>query len=148
MPFRSDITIDWSVNPRIIQVPSTSVEVTVQDLIDTIRLHEDDPVNLAYPTLIKAATGKQQLTTELLVGITLTLSDTLLAFEERLSPPTERCDVKGGNLLAVDDMDVSVPPILTTDFTQVVYDLSPAPTLVSGLSGSGGTRVSSVIFSE
>lgn len=34
MPIRGDITIDWAVSPRIIEVVAPSTELTVQDLYD------------------------------------------------------------------------------------------------------------------
>ena len=40
MSFRADITIDWSLSPRIITVAAPSVEVSMQDLYDTLRTLE------------------------------------------------------------------------------------------------------------
>ena len=128
MSFRSDITIDWSASPRIIDVPAPSVELTVQDLFDTLRTHEDFPENLAFLEIVKA-TGKETLTSALRVGITCTLLNAKVAFTGHLS--STRIDIKGGNLLSVDDVDVAMSPIEEEAFTQLVYDLSPTPTLVS-----------------
>lgn len=129
------MTIDWSVSPRIILFPNTIGEIAIQDLIDTLRTEEGKLENAGYKTIVRAS-GKQSLTASLLVGITCTLLNAQLEF---LVPggPTVRRDIKGGNLLAIDDMDVSMNPILNTQFTQVVYDLSPAPTInVGGVAGS------------
>ena len=144
MTFRSDITVDWSVSPRIITVASPSVELLIQDLIDTLRDLEDDIVNMGYKAIVRA-TGKQSLTSDLLVGITCTLLNARLAFGDRAGPSFIRCDIKGGNLLAVDSDDLFVEVIEVTDFTQIVYDLSPTPTQVVGVGGDGGTRAYGII---
>ncbi len=128
MSFRTDISIEWLLSPRIITVPFPSVEITVQDLFDTLRSHEDDPVNLVYLQIVRA-TGKEVLTSSLRVGITCTLLNAKILFNGHIG--FTRIDIKGGNLLAVDDMDVAMSPIVEADFTQIVYDLSPTPTLVS-----------------
>ena len=127
-------------SPRIITVANIVDSITIQDLLDTMRIHEDNPENLSQPKIVRA-TGKQELTSNLLVGITLTLLNAKLKFDDNLSPPTQRRDVIGGNLLAVDDMDDAIDPIEVSDFTQVVYNISPSPTLVVG----SGTRVSGIL---
>ncbi len=42
-----------------------------------------------------------------------------------------QCDLKGGNLVAVDDVDVAIPPVLPSAFTQVVRTASSSATRVS-----------------
>lgn len=127
MTVRSDITVDWAVSPRIIEVASPSVDVLVQDLIDTLRELEDELENISYKTIVRA-TGKEALTSDLNVGITCTLLNARLKFEDRAGPTFVRCDVLGGNLLAIDDAGSSMEAIEFSNFTQIVSDLSPAPT--------------------
>jgi hypothetical protein len=74
------------------------------------------------------ATGKEELTTDLSVGITCTLLNARLKFEDRAGPTFVRCDVLGGNLLAVDASNVPMEAVDFSNFTQIVSDLSPAPT--------------------
>ncbi len=126
MTVRSDITVDWAVSPRIIEVASPSVDVLVQDLIDTLRELEDELENISYKTIVRA-TGKEALTSDLNVGITCTLLNARLKFEDRTTTFV-RCDILGGNLLAVDDAGVPMEAIEFSNFTQIVSDLSPAPT--------------------
>ena len=58
MAFRSDISINWLVNPRIITVEAPSVEVTIQDLYDTIRRLEARIYNSPFPKIVQAG-GKE-----------------------------------------------------------------------------------------
>ena len=37
MAIRNDVTVDWSVYPRIITVLAPSTEITMQDMLDTLR---------------------------------------------------------------------------------------------------------------
>ncbi len=128
------LTIDWSVSPRVISFAEATNEITLQDLVDTLRTEEDKLENVSFKQIVRA-TGKESLTASLLVGITCTLLDAVLEFVVA-SGPSQRKDIRGGNLLAVDGADVAINPILNTQFTQLVYDLSPAPTISVG--GSAG----------
>lgn len=95
----SNVTIDWSVSPRIIEVSSNTTSITVQNLYDTVR-------NLASQTgamdddEIISGSGKEDLGGSVLVGITVTLLNAKLKFEERGVATT--CFVGGGNLVAED----------------------------------------------
>ena len=44
---------------------------------------------------------------------------------------SRRKDIIGGNLLAVDEGDAAIPPILNTAFTQPVIDSSESPAQVA-----------------
>jgi hypothetical protein len=83
MSFRSDISVDWSVTPRIITVGSPSTDLSVQDLIDTCRELEQEMPNLVYPHLINAS-GKEPLGSGVSVGVTAELRNAVVAFEPRL----------------------------------------------------------------
>lgn len=79
MVFRSDITIDWTVSPRVITVANTSNDVVIQDLYDTLRNHESRIYNSAYDRIVRAA-GKDELGAGVQVGVTLTLLNAVLSF--------------------------------------------------------------------
>lgn len=136
MAVRGDIYVDWYASPRIIWIESPSVELTIQDLVDTCRSLEADPINMAYPYLISAA-GKDALAVGVEVGITATLQNAVVAFEDRPGPTFARCTVRDGNLLAVDINNAPIEPIRVTDFTQVKVILSASATIVDGGAGTG-----------
>ncbi len=91
MAERSDISVEWSLSPRLIEVADPSAEVVIQDLHDTLRSEtktaagESDIDNLDEPFLIDSA-GKEDLGGGVTVGITSTLQNAQLAFESRLTP--------------------------------------------------------------
>lgn len=82
MAFRTDVSVDWSTSPRIITVAAPSTEITIQDLVDTCRELEQQSHNMTYARLISAA-GKESLGGGVLVGITATLQNAVVAFEVR-----------------------------------------------------------------
>ncbi|RLA01757.1 MAG: hypothetical protein DRQ42_02430, partial [Gammaproteobacteria bacterium] len=127
MAVRNDISIDWSLSPRIITVDAPSIEVTMQDLYDTLRTEE--VVQVDEPRIIAGA-GKEPLGGGVVVGLTLTLNNALLAFEARSGPAYTQCNVSGGNLVAVDSNgDPVSSPIFPTAFTQIVLANSSSATL-------------------
>lgn len=128
MTVRSDVTVDWSVSPRIITVLSPSAEITIQDLVDTCRELEDDVQNLTFAHLINAA-GKDDLGGGVRVGVTATLQNAVLAFETRPGPTYAQCRVTGGNLVALDATGTNISPIYPTAFTQVLTTSSSSATL-------------------
>jgi len=84
MAFRSDINVNWELSPRLIEVEAPSVEVTIQDLYDTLRILEARVENTAYDSIISAG-GKEELGGGVLVGVTATLQNARLGFEDRPS---------------------------------------------------------------
>ncbi len=130
MAFRSDLLVDWSVSPRIITVAAPSVEVTIQDLYDTCRELEQQIQNNIYPTLISVVKsgGKQPLGGTDQVGITMTLNDARVKFEDRAGPTWVKCEVKGGNLVAIDSVGADMDELEQADYTWVrnTKDVSPA----------------------
>ncbi len=127
MALRNDISINWDVSPRIITVNSPSVEITMQDLYDTLRDRETIQID---EQRIIAGAGKEPLGGGVLVGLTLTLNNALLAFEARPGPTYTQCNVSGGNLVAVDSNgDALDSPIYPTAFTQIVLANSSSATL-------------------
>lgn len=127
MSIRSDISIDWEVSPRIITVDKPSIEATMQDLYDTLRDAEIIQVDENY---IVSGAGKEPLGGGVVVGLTLTLNNALIAFEARTGPTYIQCRISGGNLVANDNagdpVNSSVSP---TAFTQVVQANSSSATL-------------------
>lgn len=82
MATRNDITVLWHLDPRLIFVAAPSVEVTIQDLHDTLRDLEDEPENMIYPSIISTA-GKENLGGGVQVGLTATLQNARLGFDAR-----------------------------------------------------------------
>ena len=79
MTIRSDVSVNWWVSPRIITVAAPSLEISIQDLVDTCRWLEEQFSNMAWPHLINAA-GKEPLGGGVTVGITATLQNAVLQF--------------------------------------------------------------------
>jgi len=83
MTFRTDVSVDWTQSPRLIFVAQPAVNISIQDLIDTLRVLEEQPwEGLAYPHIIDAA-GKENLGNNIFVGITAKLLNAKLGFESR-----------------------------------------------------------------
>lgn len=131
MAFRSDLTFDWESSPRVITVLAPSTTLNLQDLVDTCRVTEAYMENMTFPTIIAAA-GKDNLGGGLLVGITATLQNAVVAFEARTGPTYTQCNVVGGNLVAVDSFSSNISPIQPTAFTQVITTASSSSTLITG----------------
>ncbi len=129
MTVRTDVTIEWGTSPRIITVLAPSTNITIQDIVDTCRTLEGEQIDLTYDHIIDAA-GKQNLGGGVLVGVTCTLNNALLAFEARSGPSYTQCTVNGGNLVAIDSLGVyQTTPIEPTSFTQVILTSSSSATL-------------------
>lgn len=128
MAFRSDVSVNWETSPRIITVLAPSTTISIQDLVDTCRINESYIGNLTFDYLI-SANGKDNLGSGILVGITATLKNAVLAFEARSGPAYTQCTVNGGNLVAVDGSNNNISPIYPTSFTQVVTTSSSSATL-------------------
>lgn len=86
MTTRDDVTVTYTTSPRIAEVDAPSIEITMQDLVDTLRKDEDAfSKGLSFQKLVNAS-GKEDLGGGVLVGITVALQDTKLAFEGRTTP--------------------------------------------------------------
>lgn len=138
MAIRGDIWVDWDANPRVVWIKSPSTELLIQDLVDTLRDLEADPINMGYTYIVDAA-GKDVLGTGIQVGITATLNNAVIAFEDRLGPAFVRCTVKDGNLVANDENGDPMEPVKVTSYTQVKVIASAAATIVTTDGGSGST---------
>lgn len=136
MAFRSDITVNWPTSPRIVTVAAPSTEVSIQDLLDTLRTLEDDIANLDDKKILDAY-GKIQLGPGKYTSITAVLLDALLEFEARPPGPWVLCKVTGGNLRAKDALGAMLDsPMNPTAYT---YPIVADSTDGSLLEGSGYT---------
>ena len=82
MTERTDVDVDYSQFPRIIEVASPSTEIIVQDIVDTLRLSEASFQGMSELKLLDAS-GKQDLGGGVFVGLTGEFKDAQLAFEPR-----------------------------------------------------------------
>lgn len=139
MVVRTDIIVDFTQSPRIITVLSPSVNLSIQDLVDTCRSIEVTDFNLIYDHLIDAS-GKQNLGGGLYVGVTASLNNALIAFQARSGPSYIQCTVNGGNLVAIDSNGNNISPIQPTAFTQVITTSSSSSTLITGGSALTNTQ--------
>lgn len=129
MAIRDDIIVNWASSPRIIEVAAPSVTVSIQDLVDTCRHLEAEIENIDNERLIDAS-GKDDLGEGLLVGITLSLNNAKLKFEDRAPGSWAICKVSGGNLVAADDGGVSMNPIEPSSYVTVTLMQSVSATMV------------------
>ena len=86
MAERADVTVDWGLSPRLIEVALPSVELSNQDMHDTLNsntlpagMADDSLENLDDDPIIDSA-GKEDLGGGVEVGITSTLLDGQIAF--------------------------------------------------------------------
>jgi hypothetical protein len=93
MAERADITVDWGLSPRLIEVALPSVSLSNQDMHDTLNsntlqpgMSDDSLENMDDDPIIDSA-GKEDLGGGVEVGITSTLLDGQVAFG-RTSPRT------------------------------------------------------------
>jgi hypothetical protein len=128
MAVRDDVSIDWAVSPRIIEVDMPSTSIKVQDLVDTLRSHEEEPDNLDKDYLIDAS-GKEDLGDDLKVGITLVLNNAKLKFADR-ALTWITCNVYGGNLLAKDSQGDLMNPIESSSYVTVSLTQSVSASLM------------------
>lgn len=83
MSIRTDVTINWELSPRLIEIAEGSIELTAQDSADTLRSLEHIPnpgFDVFSHDYILEAAGKDDLGGGTSVGITLTYQDGQVAF--------------------------------------------------------------------
>lgn len=85
MTTRTDVVPDYYDSPRVLEVAAPSTEMTMQDLVDTVRKLEDSFQGMGFKKLINAS-GKEDLGGGVQVGVTVSQQDTKLAFEGRTTP--------------------------------------------------------------
>lgn len=113
MAIRNDITFDWEVSPRKITVDSPSIEITMQDLLDTLRHNEALDSNIDNQQIVNG-NGKVILDAQgNATGLTVQLIDATVGFETRPGPSWIECNLSGGNLSGLESDGTTV----TTDIT-------------------------------
>ncbi len=129
MPIIPGVDVDYSGSPRIITIPISLTEISMQDLHDTLRDIEDFPTNMKFSPLIDSE-GKKPVNvaqTEF-TGITVTLQNALLKFADRPGPSTILCVASGGNLTATDAVGTFVYPVAPSTFVSPSISQSSSPT--------------------
>ncbi len=144
MSFRGDITVDWSASPRSIEVAAPSTELKLQDLHDTLRTLAAQAGAMDEPDIITSS-GKEYLDEGVYVGLTVTLLNARVKFEDRI-PPWITCMVKGGNLVAMDADGDPMNPIEPAAYVNVTLAQSSSPTIV--VTGSGVTEQDKLDISD
>ena len=85
MTIIAGVTVVWDVSPRIIVIPDPVVEVTVEDLQDTLLNIEDTEAGVVFPYLRKTS-GGENLGGGTSVGWTMELQNAQVYFEARSTP--------------------------------------------------------------
>ena len=142
MTIRSDITIDWTVSPRIVEVPAPSL--TVQDLYDTLRDKAALGEAMDDAEIIEGS-GKDNLGEGVLVGLTIKLLNAKIKFEAQASPTV--CTVLGGNLVAVDENGASMSPLEPSTNVSAVIAQSTSASLIEG-SGADPLAIADAVWDE
>jgi hypothetical protein len=113
---------------KLVTLESPIIEVTIQELINAIRDFEDDWQGIDIYKIADCA-GKEDLGGEVKVGITLTLLEWKIKFEDRGGPTTILCKITGGNLVAVDENGNAIDPVEPSDYVMVMITSSSSATL-------------------
>ncbi len=142
------VFVDAAVSPRIITVPIVDgTSISCQSLLDQLRTWEERPDSQSYPRIVLAE-GKTLISaTGKLSNISLILQNAKLAFAARAGPSFVQCEVLDGNLTAIDLAKVSLEPIQTTAFTQVIRTLAEGGALIpiTDQAVEGGLSVADVL---
>ncbi len=85
MTTRNDIAVEYNSSPRIAEIAQPSAEIVMQDVVDTLRKHEDSFQGMGFKKLLNAS-GKEDLGGGVQVGITVALQNTKIAFAGRTTP--------------------------------------------------------------
>jgi len=132
MTIRNDLTINWGISPRIIEVAAPSTELVVQDLYDTIRSKAAAIEGMDEPEIIDGS-GKEILSATEAVGLTVKLLNSQVKFEDRAGPDWIDCSVSGGNLVAVDAYNQQMNPIAPAAYVTVTIAKSVSATLIAAI---------------
>lgn len=132
MSVRTDVTVDFDASPRIIEVAAPSTTINLQDLWDTLRTIEARIDNLNRPALIfnTKSGGKQVLSAVKNVGITITLNNARLKFEDRAGPSTINVTITDGNLVSIDEAESPIDPVEPATFINTVRELDVSAGLI------------------
>ncbi len=134
MAFRSDVTVDFDANPRIVEIAAPSTTINIQDLYDTLRTIESRIDNLNRPNLVDniRTAGKQTLSAVKQVGITIALNNALLKFADRAGPSHTNMEITDGNLVAIDSgtPPVFIDPVDPSAFINTIRELDVSAALL------------------
>ncbi len=135
MAFRSDVTVDFDANPRIVEIAAPATTINIQDLYDTLRTIEAQVDNLNRPNLVDniRTAGKQTLSAVKQVGITLALNNALLKFADRAGPSHTNMEITDGNLVAIDDTTPTplfIDPVDPSAFINTIRELDVSAALL------------------
>lgn len=129
MATRNDISVDYSVSPRIITVDAPSIELNMQDVVDTLRVIEGEFRGMSETSLLDAF-GKQGLFGTVDVGITVLLNDVQVEFEARTTPAETGSATTGSTLQLIDSSaDFVTAGVARGSFVINFTDLSVADVL-------------------
>ncbi len=129
MATRNDINVDYSVSPRIITVDAPSIELNMQDVVDTLRVIESEFRGMSETSLLDAF-GKQGLFGTVDVGITVLLNDAQVEFEARTTPAETGSTTTGSTLQLIDSSaDFVTAGVARGSFVINFTDLSVADVL-------------------
>jgi len=134
MSIRTDVTINWELSPRIIKVAAPSVELTVQDMVDTLRSLEHQPqagFDVFSHEYIVDAAGKEELGGGVQVGITATLRDARLAYEARTTPAETGTATSTGTNILVDTTALFVTNLVEPGALLINFDDRSVATVIS-----------------
>jgi len=151
MSVRDDFTVDWIADPRIIEVAAPATSITVQDIIDTLRVIEYGPsavTNVHSHERLVDSYGKLDFGGGSYSGIQLVLNNALLKFEPRAGPTWDRCEVKYGILLAVDDVGAFVYPFDDSAYVNVSYEKDISAGLITGSGGATAEEIADAVWDE
>lgn len=127
MTVREDVSVDWAVSPRIIEVADPSTSISIQDLVDTCRVLESELDALDNDFLIYA-TGKDKCG-DITVGITLIFNNAKIKFEDRSPTDWVVCVVDGGNIGALDSNGDPMDPREPAAYVNCDISQSSSPTI-------------------
>ena len=113
---------------RLITIESPATEVTCQNLLNAIRTFEYSTGGID-DAQIGFAAGKEALGGDVFVGITLTLRDWKVKFEDRAGPTWIYCNVSGGNLVSVDGNGDFQFPLEPATYVMATITASSSATL-------------------
>lgn len=85
MTTRDDITVLHTLSPRVAELAAPATSISMQDVVDTLRVEESQFRSMGFPRLLNAS-GKEDLGDGLTVAITVAEQDVRLSFEGRTTP--------------------------------------------------------------
>jgi len=82
MAIISGTTVNWTLSPRVVTIPTSDTSITVDDLQDTLQDLEDGEEGIVWPFL-RNMSGGEDLGSGVSVGFTMELQDAQIAFAPR-----------------------------------------------------------------